>query len=152
MATAGSRYRDAFRHRDFRRLAIAFLIDQIGGWAYNVVLIVWVFDRTHSPGWVAATTASGWVPRLLWSAYAGVVADRYERKSVIVTTNLAFGEWIKVFGGDEKLTTALLDRLAHHATVITTKGKSYRMRRRGSSEETKTEDGGAALPRTGRKA
>jgi DNA replication protein DnaC len=39
-------------------------------------------------------------------------------------------EWIKVFGGDEKLTTALLDRLAHHATVITTKGKSYRMGKR----------------------
>jgi DNA replication protein DnaC len=60
-----------------------------------------------------------------------LLADRYERRSVIVTTNLAFAEWVKVFGGDEKLTTALLDRLAHHATVITTKGKSYRMRKRG---------------------
>jgi hypothetical protein len=39
-------------------------------------------------------------------------------------------EWVTVFAGDEKLTTALLDRLAHHATVITTKGKSYRMRKR----------------------
>jgi DNA replication protein DnaC len=59
-----------------------------------------------------------------------VVAERYERRSVLVTTNLSFAEWVKVFGGDEKLTTALLDRLAHHATVITTKGKSFRMRRR----------------------
>ena len=59
-----------------------------------------------------------------------LLADRYERRSVLVTTNLAFGEWVKVFAGDEKLTTALLDRLAHHATVIVTKGKSYRMRRR----------------------
>lgn len=57
------------------------------------------------------------------------IATRYERKSVLVTSNLAFSEWPKVFGGDEKLTTALLDRLAHHATVITTRGKSYRMRR-----------------------
>jgi len=38
-----------------------------------------------------------------------------------------------VFAGDEKLTTALLDRLAHHATVITTAGKSYRMRKRRAS-------------------
>ncbi len=37
--------------------------------------------------------------------------------------NLAFVEWVTVFAGDEKLTTALLDRLAHHATVLTTQGE-----------------------------
>ncbi len=63
-----------------------------------------------------------------------LVADRYERRSILVTSNLAFSEWPKVFGGDEKLATALLDRLAHHATVITTKGKSFRMRRRQGAE------------------
>lgn len=88
MANDAGRYRSALRHRDFRLLAAAFLVDQIGSWAYNVVLIVWVFDRTHSPTWVAATTASGWVPRLLWSAYAGVLADRYERTTVMVTSAL----------------------------------------------------------------
>lgn len=62
------------------------------------------------------------------------VAARYERRSVLITTNLAFSEWPKVFGGDEKLTTALLDRLAHHATVLTTKGKSFRMRKREAPE------------------
>jgi DNA replication protein DnaC len=59
-----------------------------------------------------------------------LISDRYERRATAVTTNLAFAEWVTVFAGDEKLTTALLDRLAHHATVITTKGKSYRMRKR----------------------
>ncbi len=62
------------------------------------------------------------------------IAARYERRSVLITTNLAFSEWPKVFGGDEKLTTALLDRLAHHATVLTTKGKSFRMRKREAPE------------------
>lgn len=67
-----------------------------------------------------------------------VIASRYESRSVIITTNLAFSEWPKVFGGDEKLAVALLDRLSHHATIITTKGKSFRMRKRSS--ETQTSD------------
>ena len=58
-----------------------------------------------------------------------LLADRYERRARSYA-NLAFAEWVKVFAGDEKLTTALLDRLAHHATVIATKGRSYRMRKR----------------------
>lgn len=59
-----------------------------------------------------------------------LLSDRYEKCSTIVTTNLAFGEWVQVFGS-EKLTTALLDRLGHHAHVLTTKGESFRTHRRG---------------------
>jgi DNA replication protein DnaC len=63
-----------------------------------------------------------------------ILAARHgKRRSVIITTNLSFAEWPRVFGGDEKLTTALLDRLAETATVISTKGKSYRMRKRGTT-------------------
>ena len=58
-----------------------------------------------------------------------LLADRYERRSTILTTNLAFSEWVQVFG-DEKLTTALLDRIGHHATILTTKGQSYRTRKK----------------------
>jgi DNA replication protein DnaC len=67
-----------------------------------------------------------------------LITDRYERRATVVTTNLAFAEWVTVFAGDEKLTTALLDRLAHHATVITSKGKSYRMRKRRHPEASPT--------------
>lgn len=62
-----------------------------------------------------------------------VLGARHGRRSVLITSNLAFAEWPRVFGGDEKLTLALLDRLAENATVITTKGKSYRMRKRGTA-------------------
>ncbi len=56
-----------------------------------------------------------------------LLADRYEWRSTVVTTNLAFSEWVQVFG-DETLTTAPLDRLGHHAHILMTKGHSYRIR------------------------
>ena len=59
-----------------------------------------------------------------------LLSDRHGRRSVVITTNLSFSEWPRVFGGDEKLTAALLDRLAEAATIISTRGKSYRMRNR----------------------
>jgi MFS family permease len=85
--SAGS-YRDALRHRDFRTMLTAFLIDQIGSWAYNVVLIVYVYDRTGSTAWIAATTAAGWIPRILFSPYAGALADRFERTRTLLVSAL----------------------------------------------------------------
>lgn len=66
-----------------------------------------------------------------------LLSERYERRSTLVTTNLAFSEWVQVFG-DAKLTTALLDRLGHHSHILTTRGSSYRSRNRDREESTMT--------------
>ena len=57
-----------------------------------------------------------------------VFSQRYERCSILVTTNLPFDEWTEVFGS-KRLTGALLDRLTHHVHTLEMNGESYRLRR-----------------------
>lgn len=59
-----------------------------------------------------------------------VVAKRYERGSVLITSNLPFTQWDSAFAGDATLTAAMLDRLLHHAHVAIISGDSYRLRER----------------------
>lgn len=57
-----------------------------------------------------------------------VIAKRYEKGSIILTSNLPFGQWGQTFANDTALTSALLDRILHHSHVIQIKGDSYRLR------------------------
>lgn len=57
-----------------------------------------------------------------------VVASRYEKASIVVTSNLPFGQWDNAFAGDKVLTAAMLDRLLHHSHVIQCRGNSYRLK------------------------
>jgi len=58
-----------------------------------------------------------------------VISKRYEKGSIILTSNKTFSEWESVFG-DEVLATAILDRLLHHCDVISINGPSYRLKNR----------------------
>lgn len=57
-----------------------------------------------------------------------VISQRYERGSTVITTNRAFKQWPEIFNNDSTLTSALLDRLLHHAESVVIEGRSYRMR------------------------
>ncbi|EPK0763526.1 IS21-like element ISKpn7 family helper ATPase IstB, partial [Klebsiella pneumoniae] len=57
-----------------------------------------------------------------------VVAKRYEKGAMILTSNLPFSQWADAFAGDTTLTAAMLDRLLHHAHILTLSGESYRLK------------------------
>jgi MFS family permease len=106
-ATARGRYRDALRHRDLRLLIAAFLVDEAGSWSYIVVISVYIFDRTHSTQWLAANAACRWGPGLLLASYGGVLADRYQRTTVMVVSALASTVFM----------TAMAAAVASHAPI-----------------------------------
>jgi DNA replication protein DnaC len=68
-----------------------------------------------------------------------VVANRYEKGSIILTSNLSFGQWGETFAGNTALTSAMLDRILHHAHVIQIKGDSYRLKEKRKAGIIKTD-------------
>ena len=71
-----------------------------------------------------------------------LITARYERGSIILTSNLSFNDWGNLLG-DDVLATAMLDRLLHHAEVITINGRSYRMRNHIENDHPSTAVGGS---------
>ena len=85
--------------------------------------------RTYTGPSVLVIDELGYLPMDAASAHwvFQVVSRRYERGSIVLTSNRGFGDWGQVFA-DQVVATAILDRLLHHATVVNIKGQSYRMR------------------------
>jgi MFS family permease len=88
MSAAPGTMRSALRHGAFRRLAVALAVSQAGDWLYNVALLAFVYERTHSAGWLAATTAARVVPIVVFGPLGGVLADRFDRRRVMVVSDL----------------------------------------------------------------
>lgn len=89
----GTGYRSALRHRDLRLLFGGLVISATGTWAYNVALLAYVYDRTHSLAWVGGAGLARFIPSLLLSPYGGVVAERFERVRVMVCSDVLCMLW-----------------------------------------------------------
>lgn len=79
-----------------------------------------VFDRD---GMYVTVSTAGTV-----NLFFNVVAKRYERSSIVLTSNLPFTQWAGAFADDQTLTAAMLDRLLHHGHIAQIAGESYRLR------------------------
>jgi MFS family permease len=80
--------RSALRHRNFRRLLIGLAVSQAGDWLYNVALLAFVYERTQSAGWLAATTAARVLPIVVLGPLGGVIADRFDRRRTMIVSDL----------------------------------------------------------------
>lgn len=78
----------ALRYPSFRRLLSALAVSQIGDWLYNLSLVALVYDRTHSPLWAGVTTAARVVPIVALGPLGGVVIDRFDRRHVMIVSDL----------------------------------------------------------------
>lgn len=80
--------RHPLRNPGFRLLLAGQGLSQMGDWLYNVALLAFVFDRTHSAAWLGATTAARVLPIVLLGPVAGLLGDRFDRRVVLVAADV----------------------------------------------------------------
>jgi MFS family permease len=88
VSAAPGTMRSALRHGSFRRLLVGLAISQAGDWLYNVALLAFVYERTHSAGWLAATTAARVLPLVVLGPLGGVIADRFDRRTTMIVSDV----------------------------------------------------------------
>src|ERR1700722_4094018 len=80
--------RAALGYSPFRRLLTGLAVSQIGDWLYNLALVTLVYERTHSAMWAGLAAAARVVPIVALGPLGGVIADRFDRRRVMVTSDL----------------------------------------------------------------
>ncbi|WP_414016708.1 ATP-binding protein [Burkholderia cepacia] len=80
------------------------------------------------------------------SHFFQIVAKRYERGSMILTSNLPFGQWDETFGGNTTLTEAMLERIVRHARIIQIKGDCYRLKQQRQAGHVSSSKGERLAP------
>lgn len=124
IALGNSAARHGYRVRFFTAAALVNLLEEKQK-QYQLDRFLHQLDRTDllicdELGYLSFSRAGA---ELLFQVFA----DRYERRSLLITSNLAFSDWGQVFQG-ERMTAALLDRLTHHCEIFEMNGESYRFR------------------------
>jgi MFS family permease len=104
----------------FRRLLAGLAISSLGDWLYNVALLAFVYERTSSPAWLAATTAVRVLPIVVLGPIGGVLADRYDRRRLIIASDLLRAALMVALAGVAALGLPILlaPLLAGAATLV----------------------------------
>jgi MFS family permease len=104
----------------FRRLLTGLAVSSLGDWLYNVALLAFVFERTGSPTWLAATTAVRILPIVVLGPIGGVLADRHDRRLLIIASDLVRAALMVALAGVVAfgLPVVLAPLLAGAATLV----------------------------------
>ena len=88
---ARAAYRDVLAVQEARALIGASAASQLGDWLYNAALLAYVYEATESAGWVGAATICRLLPYVLLGPLGGMVADRYDRRTVLLAGDVIRG-------------------------------------------------------------